>query len=67
MTITLKQLDYFIATAESGQVSHAAVELNISQSAVTAAIKALEADLGVRLLERNARRRQADDGGRAVS
>ena len=52
MTITLKQLDYFIATAESGQVSHAAVELNISQSAVTAAIKMLEADLGVRLLER---------------
>ena len=53
MTITLKQLDYFIATAESGQVSHAAVELNISQSAVTAAIKTLEADLGVRLLERS--------------
>ncbi len=52
MPITLKQLNYFIATAESGQVSHAAVELNISQSAVTAAIKALEDELGVRLLER---------------
>jgi len=48
----LRQLNYFIATAESGQVSHAAVELNISQSAVTAAIKALEDELGVRLLER---------------
>jgi DNA-binding transcriptional LysR family regulator len=52
LPITLKQLNYFIATAESGQVSHAAVELNISQSAVTAAIKALEDELGVRLLER---------------
>ncbi len=52
MTITLRQLDYFIATADSGQVSHAAVELNISQSAVTAAIKALEAELGVRLFDR---------------
>ncbi|MCL6706287.1 LysR family transcriptional regulator [Pseudomonas sp. R2.Fl] len=52
MSITLKQLDYFIATAESGQVSHAAVELNISQSAVTAAIKGLEMELGVRLFER---------------
>lgn len=52
MTITLKQLDYFIATAETGQVSNAAVALNISQSAVTAAIKALEAELGVRLFER---------------
>ncbi|XUY29540.1 LysR family transcriptional regulator [Agrobacterium sp. rho-8.1] len=52
MSITLKQLDYFIASAESGQVSHAAVNLNISQSAVTAAIKALEEELGVKLLER---------------
>jgi DNA-binding transcriptional LysR family regulator len=52
MPITLKQLDYFIATAESGQVSHAAVELNISQSAVTAAIKSLEMELGVVLFER---------------
>lgn len=52
MTITLKQLDYFIATAERGQVSHAAVELNISQSAVTAAIKALEVELGERLFDR---------------
>ena len=52
MNITLKQLDYFIATADSGQVSHAAVNLNISQSAVTAAIKSLEIELGVRLLER---------------
>lgn len=52
MNITLKQLDYFIAAAESGQVSHAAVNLNISQSAVTAAIKSLELELGVRLLER---------------
>lgn len=52
MSITLKQLDYFIATAETGQVSHAAVDLNVSQSAVTAAIKALEAQLGVRLFDR---------------
>jgi DNA-binding transcriptional LysR family regulator len=52
VTITLKQLDYFIATANSGQVSHAAVELNISQSAVTAAIKSLEQELGVRLFNR---------------
>ncbi len=52
MNITLKQLHYFLATAESGQVSHAAVDLNISQSAVTAAIKALEVELGVKLFER---------------
>ncbi len=54
MPLTLKQVRYFIAAAETGQISQAAMELNISQSAVTAAIQALEADLGVRLLERGA-------------
>ncbi|MFN3937183.1 MAG: LysR family transcriptional regulator [Gemmobacter sp.] len=54
MTLTLKQVRYFIAAAETGQISQAAMELNISQSAVTAAIQALETDLGVRLLERGA-------------
>lgn len=54
MSLTLKQLRYFIAAAETGQISHAAMEMNISQSAVTAAIQGLEADLGVKLLSRNA-------------
>jgi DNA-binding transcriptional LysR family regulator len=52
MTLTLRQLRYFIAAAETGQISHAAMELNISQSAVTAGIKALEDDLGVKLFSR---------------
>lgn len=65
LAITLKQLNYFIATAELGQVSHAAVELNISQSAVTAAIKALEAELGATLFERtHAGVRLTPEGGR---
>jgi DNA-binding transcriptional LysR family regulator len=51
--LTLKQMRYFIAAAETGQISHAAMELNISQSAVTTAIQGLEALLGVKLLERN--------------
>ena len=54
MTLTLKQVRYFIAAAETGQISHAAMEMNISQSAVTAAIQALEAQLDVRLLARSA-------------
>lgn len=52
MSLTLKQVRYFIAAAETGQISHAAMEMNISQSAVTAAIQQLEAQLGVALLER---------------
>ena len=54
MSLTLKQLRYFIAAAETGQISHAAMEMNISQSAVTAGIQGLEAQLGVSLLRRGA-------------
>jgi len=54
MSLTIRQLRYFIAAAETGQVSHAAMELNISQSAVTAGIQGLEATLGARLLSRSA-------------
>lgn len=53
MTISLKQVRYFIAAAELGQISHAAVELNVSQSAVTSAVQQLEQILGVKLFERN--------------
>jgi DNA-binding transcriptional LysR family regulator len=53
MSVSLKQIRYFIAASNSGQISQAAVELNVSQSAVTAAIQQLEAKLGVRLFDRN--------------
>lgn len=53
MPISLKQVRYFIATADSGQVSQAAMEVNVSQSAITAAIKQLESDLGVILFRRH--------------
>jgi len=53
MSFSLKQIRYFIAAAESGQVSHAAMELNVSQSAVTSAIQQLEANLDLQLFIRN--------------
>jgi DNA-binding transcriptional LysR family regulator len=55
MTFTLRQLQLFVAAAEQGSVSGAAKVLSISQSSVTQAIKALEADLGITLCERKAR------------
>jgi len=55
LSFTLRQLQYFVAVAEHGSVSHAAHPLSISQSAVTEAVKDLEADLGVRLFDRHAR------------
>lgn len=52
MTFTLKQIRYFIAAAEAGKISEAAMDLNVSASAVTEAIKELESQLGVRLKNR---------------
>ena len=53
MSFSLKQVRYFVAAAEAGQISQAAIELNVSQSAVTAAVKQLEAMLQVDLFERH--------------
>lgn len=52
--VSLRQIRYFIATAGAGKVSLAATDLNVSQSAVSAAIKGLEEDLEVQLFERHA-------------
>ena len=53
MALTFRQVRHFIATAESGRVSAAAAAMNVTQSAVTASIKALEADLGRKLFDRH--------------
>ena len=53
MAITLRQIRYFIATADRGQVSQAATEVNVAQSAITTAIQQLEAELGVNLFTRH--------------
>lgn len=50
----LRQLRSFIAVAEDGVISRAAQRLHLTQSALSRQIKALEADLGVTLLERSA-------------
>lgn len=54
MSITLRQLKYFVAAAELGQISQAAIQLAISQSAVTSAIRELEETVGAALFERGA-------------
>ncbi len=50
--LSLRQLTYFVVTAEMGQVAKAAAELNISQPAITASIRDLERLLGARVFNR---------------
>ena len=50
--LKLSQLQFLIAVADHGSFSEAALQLQISQSAVSYAIAALETDLGVTLLSR---------------
>jgi DNA-binding transcriptional LysR family regulator len=53
--VEFKQLRSFIAVARALNFSRAARELHLSQPALSAQIKALEDDVGTRLLERNRR------------
>lgn len=53
MELSLRQIRYFIAAADAGQVSKAAKNLNVSQSVVTTAIKHLEEMVGSSLFERH--------------
>ncbi|MFD1196263.1 LysR family transcriptional regulator [Seohaeicola saemankumensis] len=62
--MNFKHLKYFVATAETGQVSRAAKLLSISQSSVTGSVRELEAILGVTLFERRAQGMELTKAGR---
>jgi len=64
MSLSIRQLKYFVATAELGRVSQAAMQLNISQSAVTIAIKEIEANIGAGLFARTHSGMELTDTGR---
>nr|WP_272212861.1 LysR family transcriptional regulator [Marinicella sp. W31]MDC2878784.1 LysR family transcriptional regulator [Marinicella sp. W31] len=51
----LDRMRLFTRVAERGSFSAAASDLDLARSTATASVKALEADLGVRLLERTTR------------
>jgi DNA-binding transcriptional LysR family regulator len=53
---TLRQLEVFLATARHENISRAASELAMSQSAASGALKALEDQFGVRLFDRRGKR-----------
>ncbi|HEY9338725.1 LysR family transcriptional regulator [Kribbella sp. NPDC004138] len=62
----LRQLEYFVAVAHERSFTLAARRLHVVQSAVSAAISALEKDLKVTLFERNAQRVVLTEAGTAL-
>jgi LysR family hydrogen peroxide-inducible transcriptional activator len=52
MRPTLRQLEYIVAVAETGQVGLAAAQLNVSQPSLSAQLAEVEADLGAALFQR---------------
>ena len=55
MPFKSRQLEYFITVAEEGQITRAAAKLHMAQPALSQAITQLEAEIGVKLLERHPR------------
>ena len=53
--LDLRRLRQFVAVADTGSLTAAAAQLFVSQQAMSSAMRQLEKDLGVRLLERHGR------------
>ena len=64
MSISLRQIRYFVSTAERGQITQAAIDLAISQSAITTAIKELENIVDAELFARSPQGMELTEAGR---
>lgn len=66
LTITLKQLETFVAVAECNGFRRASERLNLSQSTVTSHVQLLERELGATLLNRTTRSIRLTEAGRSL-
>ena len=60
----LRQLEYFAAVAEEANFTRAAARVHISQSGVSAQVRALEKELGAELFDRSGRTARITEAGR---
>jgi LysR family transcriptional regulator, low CO2-responsive transcriptional regulator len=67
MAVTLTQLAAFLTVVRRGSVTAAAEELYVTQPSVSAAVAALEREVGVKLLERDGRGLRTTDAGAAFA
>lgn len=67
MNVGLRQLRAFLAVAKHESFSRAADEVAVSQSAVSLAVQQLEAELGVRLLDRTTRQVRLTSVGQTLA
>ncbi|WP_025131177.1 LysR family transcriptional regulator [Pseudomonas sp. PH1b] len=66
MAFSFRQLHIFCAVARTGSTTTAAESISLSQSATSAALNELEAQLGSRLFERVGKRLHLNETGRAL-
>ncbi len=66
MKYTFRQLEVFLATARHENLSRAARELNMSQSAASDSLKELEHQFDIQLFDRIGKRLQLNDFGRVL-
>ena len=62
----IRQLTYFLAIAEEGNISKAAEKLHMAQPPLSQQLKILEDELGVKLVERSTRKLQLTDAGKSL-
>lgn len=62
----IRQLRYFLAIVEEGNITGAAQKLHMAQPPLSQQLKSLEDELGVKLIERGSRRIQLTDAGRVL-
>jgi LysR family hydrogen peroxide-inducible transcriptional activator len=64
--VTITELRYLVAVAENGHFGRAAAQCFVTQPTLSAQLKKLENNLGVRLIERGGRRAQLTPAGQRV-